>query len=85
MHVNEMDAWTSKLNLLGQFRTTFDYQLNGRMSFYAGPVLNMMWSQLYDASTDTYGSRIPINPLWNEQQGATNFQGWIGFSAGIRM
>lgn len=85
MHVNEMDSWTSKLNLLGQFRTTFDYQLNGRMSFYAGPVLNMMWSQLYDASTDTYGSRIPINPLWNEQQGKTNFQGWIGFSAGFRM
>ncbi|MGH1436122.1 MAG: hypothetical protein ACRBG0_16870 [Lewinella sp.] len=85
MHVNEMDSWTSKLNLLGQFRTTFDYQLNGRMSFYAGPVLNVMWSQLYDASTDTYGSRIPVNPLWNEQQGETNFQGWIGFSAGIRL
>lgn len=85
MHVNEMDSWTSKLNLLGQFRMTIDYQLNDRFSFYAGPTLNMMWSQLYDASTDTYGSRIPHKPLWNEQQGETNFQGWVGFSAGIRL
>jgi hypothetical protein len=84
MHINETEVWTNELNLLGQFRMTFDYQTSGRLSVYAGPTLNMMWSQLYDADTNTYGSRIPLDPLWNEQRGDTNFQGWIGFSAGLR-
>jgi len=85
LHVNELEAWTNELNLLGQVRFTVDFQVSNRLSFYAGPTLNMMWSKLYDPVTATYGSRIPLNPLWNEQNGATNFQGWIGFSAGLRL
>lgn len=86
MHINEMEAWTTELNLLGQFRTTFDFQVGDRLSFYAGPTFNVMFSNLYDAATDTYGSRVlPLDPLFNEQEGQTNIQGWIGFTAGLRM
>ncbi len=86
MHVNEMQSWTDKLNLLTQFRTTFDYKVGDRLSFYAGPTFNVMFSDLYDAATDTYGSRVlPLDPLFNTQDGQTNIQGWIGFTAGLRM
>lgn len=85
-HINEMESWTDKLNLLGQFRTTFDFKVGSRLSFYAGPTFNVMFSNLYDAETDTYGSRVlPVDPLFNEQEGQTNIQGWVGFSAGLRM
>ncbi|MEL6969875.1 MAG: hypothetical protein AAFO02_06875 [Bacteroidota bacterium] len=86
MHINEMESWTNQLNLLGQFRSTFDFQLGERMSFYAGPSFNIMFSDLYDPVSDTYGSRVlPVDPLFNVQEGSTNIQGWVGFSAGLRM
>ena len=86
MHINEMESWTDRLNLLGQFRTTFDFKLCERLSFYAGPTFNVMFSNLYDPVSDTYGSRVlPVDPLFNVQEGSTNIQGWIGFSAGLRM
>ena len=86
MHINEMESWTNELNLLGQLRTTFDFKVGERLSFYAGPSFNIMFSDLYDAETDTYGSRVlPVDPLFNVQEGPTNIQGWIGFSAGLRM
>ena len=84
-HVNELENWTSQLNLLGQFKLTFDYRVSKRFSFYAGPTLNVMWSDLYDPFSDRYGSIISRDDLWNRQTGSTNSQGWIGFTAGVRI
>ena len=44
-----------------------------------------MWSEIYDADTGTYGSRVaPSRVMWESQNGATNFKGWVGFTAGLR-
>ena len=84
-HVNELENWTTQLNLLGQFKLTFDYRVSKRLSFYAGPTLNAIWSDLYDPFSGRYGSIISRDDLWNTQTDSTNFQGWIGFTAGVRI
>jgi hypothetical protein len=84
-HVNEKQSWTNDLNLWGQFRMNFDYQLNRRWSVYFGPTVNMMWSNLYNENTGEYGSVVPLDPIWEQQSGKTNTKAWIGFTAGLRL
>lgn len=84
-HVNEQESWTNDLNLWGQFRVNYNYQLNRRWSVYFGPTINMMWSNLYNENTEKYGSVIPLDPIWEQQQGNTNVKAWIGFTAGLRL
>lgn len=86
MHVNELEPWTDDWNMLMQGRLTLDWQVSKHLSFYAGPTLNLMWSEVYNAETETYGSLVaPDHVMWNQQNGATNFKGWIGFTAGLRL
>ncbi len=85
IHVNELEEWTTQLNLMGQFRLLLDLRLGRRFSFFMGPVANIMWSELYNPDTDTYGSIVVPYAQWEEQRGDTNIKAWIGFSAGIRL
>ena len=85
MQVNEQQAWTRQLNLLVQLRLTVDWQPGRRLSFYAGPVLNTMWSERINPITGELGTNVAPYTWWNEQRGGTQFLGWLGFTAGIRI
>lgn len=82
--VNELEAWTSELNWLGQLKVTLDSKLGSRISVFMGPSLNLMWSNLYDPVTDTRGSQFAPEPMLERQAGNTNFSAWVGFQAGMR-
>ena len=58
--INERVAWTRRLNVLSQFRFTVDWSLRSReqLSIFFGPEVNLMFSRLYDAEDDRYGSVI---------------------------
>lgn len=85
-HVNEGEAWLDEFNLLSQAKLTLDFRFGRRASFFAGPQINMMFSDLLNAETMTYGSDIahaPFHQNTNEITGRTT-QLWWGWSAGIR-
>ena len=50
-HINENEGWTKNLNLLSQVKLNYDWQLNGRVSFFIGPSLNVLASKLVDVDT----------------------------------
>lgn len=87
IHINEMERWTSELNLLNQLRFVLDYHKEGqRTSFFAGPVANVLVSKLFDPETGTVGSTAidPSYTLLNHTKGDTNVKLWIGLQAGVR-
>lgn len=85
MHINEEERWTRSLNLLGQLRFTFDFRVSSNLSFFAGPSANLMLTRRYDPDTGEYGSGLPPETIWEGRIGNAQGQGWIGFTAGIRM
>lgn len=85
-HINEGEFWLSEFNLLSQVKLTLDFRFGRRASFFAGPQLNMMFSDLSDPETMEVGSVIAHAPFYentNEFSGRTT-QLWWGWSAGIR-
>ncbi len=84
IHVNEMEKWTRKLNLLTQLRLTIDRRLGKRTSFFAGPVGNLMVSRLQDPETGNTGSSIAPYAFYDETRGTTNVKMWVGFQSGFR-
>lgn len=84
IHINEKEAWTNDLNLLTQLRLFLELQLGRRTGMFIGPTGNIMFSNLYDADTDTYGSRVMPYNLYDETIEGTNTKAWVGFSGGIR-
>ncbi|ABG60800.1 STN domain-containing protein [Cytophaga hutchinsonii] len=90
MHVNENEAFTSKLNEQGQLRIMLGVNLSKRVSLFAGPTFNTMFSQ-YKNEDATIGSQmIPQKSVVYEQtikdsDGKNIYNPyWIGFNAGLR-
>lgn len=84
-HVNENEFITSKLNLLTQLKFTASIPLlfpRGG-SFFIGPVLNIMTSQLQNNQQE-YGSNIMPYHFFSTTADETNVKMWIGITAGIR-
>ena len=87
IHINEKERWTNELNLLNQLRFTLDYHKeNGRTSFFAGPVANVLVSRLYNPETGMAGSTVidPSYTLLDHNKGDTSVKLWAGVQAGIR-
>lgn len=90
MHINENQAFTNTLNEQGQLRIMLGVNLSKRVSLFAGPTFNTMFSQ-YTNEDATLGSQmIPKKSIVYEQtfkdnQGKSIYNPyWIGFNAGIR-
>lgn len=83
--VNDFKSWTRKKNLWLQFKLNYNYQTKGRLSFYIGPSMNIMWSDLYDSYSRRHGSIIVPRAMWKDTDGKASFQGWLGFTAGMRI
>lgn len=88
MHINENEYWTGKLNLLSQLKFNFGIQLGKRVELILGPSFNLMFSDLYDADTNTYGTSLApytiINQTSNNTIEPTNKKAWFGFNVAIR-
>jgi hypothetical protein len=83
-HINEERLWTKELNLLNQFKLTFDIKLAGQVSFFIGPTFNAQASKLYSEDTREYGSNITPYNLYNKTGSGTNLKMWVGFTGGLR-
>lgn len=85
MHINEMETWTDRLNLLTQLRFLLEIRLGKKFGIFGGPVGNLMVSNLYDPDTGRYGSIIAPYSLYEKTSAkGTNVKAWVGFNAGIR-
>lgn len=85
IHVNEYQAWTNKLNTIGQFRLTLNRQLNRKVGIFIGPTANVMVSQLKDAETGKFNSDVvPYSLIEENLTDNTNLKGWVGLNAGFR-
>ena len=85
LHVNERELWTPQLNQLNQLRLLAEKREGAKMSFFAGPVANLMLSRLRDAEGSLWASRIAPYTLYEKHSDDLVLQFWIGLNAGIRL
>ncbi|MCP4442755.1 MAG: hypothetical protein GY810_27940 [Aureispira sp.] len=83
-HVNEGEFFTTRLNLLNQFKLTLDIKISKKISFFFGPTYNAMVSQKYNETTQTYGSNIMPYTFFDQTSSNTNLKMWVGGTAGFR-
>jgi hypothetical protein len=87
IQINEQEYWTNTLNLLNQLRLTLDvHPGKNRLSYFVGPVANLMVSQVENPETGELGSTVirPSHLLIDNQKNDTSVKAWIGIQAGIR-
>lgn len=84
IHLNELEEWTNKLNMLGQLRLTLDIRPGRNASFFLGPVGNILISKRINPETGEIGSSVAPYALYDETRGDTNIKAWVGFQAGVR-
>lgn len=85
IHVNELEEWTTELNLLNQLRLLIDVRTGKHTSLFAGPVGSIMVSKLNRSDYNNPGSMIAPYTFHDktDEQG-NNVKMWVGFNAGIR-
>lgn len=83
-HINEKQFFLGELNLLNQFKFTFDIAISERLSLFFGPTFNALVSRIYNPDTQKFGSNIMPYSLYNETSQGTNLKLWIGLTAGMR-
>ncbi|MBG8553333.1 hypothetical protein [Hymenobacter guriensis] len=89
LHVNEEPSgWTKKLNLQSQLRLLVGWALwkGGRIRMVAGPEVNVLVSQRYDADRQAVYSQIGQGQhlLTENLNNSTLVRVWAGYSAGVR-
>lgn len=85
IHINELEAWTNRLNLLNQFRVTYDFKINDRLSIFAGPSANVFVRE-FKGNTDPQPlvSNIAPYTIFDGSDANSNLKVWVGINAGIR-
>ncbi|QIX62075.1 hypothetical protein HER32_13115 [Hymenobacter sp. BT18] len=89
LHVNEEPSgWTKQLNLQSQLRLLVGWALwkGGRIRLVAGPEVNVLVSQRYDADRQAVYSQVGEGQhlLAENLSGSTLVRVWAGYSAGLR-
>lgn len=90
MHINENEAFTDKLNEQAQLRIILGLNVSKRVSLFAGPTLNTMFSQYQNEDASIGSQMIPKKSIVYEQtlkdnSGKSIYNSyWIGFNAGLR-
>ena len=85
-HINE-ENWTTKLNMLGQFKFKIHHQISRQVGIFIAPTLNITVSQIYNAETDTYGTNFApysfVEDTTTFNSKTTNTKVWGGGFIGI--
>lgn len=90
MHINENEAFTSKVNEQGQLRIMLGVNLSKRVSLFVGPTFNTSFSEFTNADGTIGSKMIPKGSVVYEHN-ITGNDGkvfynpyWLGINAGIR-
>lgn len=89
-HLNE-ENWTTKLNLLGQFKFKIHHQISRQVGIFIAPTLNITVSQIYNAESNTFGTNFApyafmeetVTETFNSITRTTNSKIWGGGFIGI--
>ena len=85
IHVSENEAWTNKLNSIGQFRLLWNHQIGKSIGFFFGPTANVMLSQLRNPETGEIRSPVvPYTLIDKDLTTDINLKTWVGVNAGFR-
>jgi hypothetical protein len=80
--VVEQPEWVDAVNILGRLSVRYGLRLNKRFIISAGPVINMLFSDLRDPDTGAYVSTLPPStPPMQWRSGWTAISGWYGWMA----
>jgi hypothetical protein len=87
--VNEGEPWTRELNLLTQFKMSYDFALGKNLRFAIGPSFNVATSRRYNDETGVYGTDISRYTMFEHTYNdgyrtPINVKYWVGIQAGIR-
>jgi hypothetical protein len=82
--VAEQRAWVDAANILGRFSVRYGHTFADRITVTAGPVLNMLVSDLRDPDTGIYTSQLsPERALFTGSLDAARVAGWLGWKAAV--
>jgi hypothetical protein len=83
-HVNERKRFIYATNLLTRFSAQYTYTIGRHFLLSAGPSFNLHTSDWRKPATGDFNSSIaPRNALFEQFDGNTRLQGWLGFRAGL--
>jgi hypothetical protein len=82
--VVEQREWVDAVNILGRLAPNFGQLYAGRITVTAGPVLNVLVSDLRDPDTGAYISTLPpSDPAFTGSVDVWRISGWLGWKAGV--
>lgn len=82
--LSEEGRFQGGLDLLGQFKFTVSKQLANHFKVFFGPIFNMTISNYVNPMTGKIGGSLAPYTVWEQTNGKTNLQAWVGFVAGVR-
>ena len=82
--VVEQEEWVDAVNVVGRLSLRYGYTIHGGLVITAGPVLNVLVSDLRDPDSGTHSSTLPPgDPLFADRSGTAQVVGWLGWKAGV--
>ncbi len=73
------------INMLAQLKLTVSKQILPHFKVFIGPVINMTISDYVNSETGALGSCLSYLSMWENNSDKMRLNGWIGFTAGIRL
>lgn len=82
--VVEQRKWVDSVNVLGRISVTPGVHFSDRVFVFAGPVVNLLYTDWRDPATGGYLSALPPGDApYQWSTGATQGHGWWGWKAGV--
>ncbi len=84
-HINELDNFDWKMNLLNRADLTLDFHVNKNIALLIGPSFNAHVSELGYENTGGFTTDIAVNPFYTESHNGYQLQMWVGAKGGVRI
>lgn len=84
-HINEMEEFDWKVNLLNRADLTLDFNVNKNIAILVGPSFNAHVSELGYENTGGFTTDIAVNPFYTDSSNGYQLQMWVGAKGGVRI
>lgn len=84
-HINELEKFEWKVNLLTKADLTFDLNLNKNIALVVGPTFNAHVSELGYENTGGFTTNIAVDPFYTDSYEGYQLQLWVGAKGGLRI
>jgi hypothetical protein len=84
-HINELEKFEWKVNLLTKADLTFDLNLNKHIALVVGPTFNAHVSELGYENTGKFTTNIAVDPFYTDTYEGYQLQLWVGAKGGLRI